>query len=155
MNPARFFRTSRDGPPVPMGHLHTVPIRDAFAVHVPVLRWTWGSGTPGPGDPPPASASRARVMDVASAGTGQGGSHGPELSRAGASAPRRAAEPLAVAGQVAAGNPALHRAVLAVDRVLRRHRHRVLRDLVHRALPPRAVQLQPGGAALVVAGRLL
>src|SRR6201996_9071597 len=34
-------------------------------------------------------------------------------------------------------------------------RHRVLRDLGPRPLPPLAVRLQPGGAALVLAGRLL
>src|ERR1700735_5847916 len=85
----------------------------------------------------------------------QGGNHETEPPRGGASSPRRAVEPLAVAGQVAAGDPALHRAVLLVDRVRRRHRDRVLRDLVHRALPPLAVRLQSGGAALVVAGRLI
>src|SRR2546423_8069445 len=85
----------------------------------------------------------------------RGGNHGPELPRAGAGSPGRAVEPLALAGQVAAGDPALHRAVLLVDRVRRRHRHRILRDLVHRALPALAVRLQSGGAALVVAGRLL
>src|SRR5438046_9757393 len=81
--------------------------------------------------------------------------HEPQLPRTGANAAGRAVEPLAVAGQVAAGDPALHRAVLLVDRVRRRDRHRVLRDLDHRALPPPAVQLQTGAAALVLAGRVL
>ena len=113
-----------------------------------------GIGTSGPGDPPLA-AHRAAWHGCGIRRRPQGGNHGPELSGAGESPSRRAVEPLAVAGQVAAGDPALHRAVLLVDRVRRRHRHSVLRDLVHRALPPPAVQLQSGGAALVVAGRLL
>src|SRR5947209_910426 len=45
----------------------------------------------------------------------QGGNHGPELPRAGTGAPRRAVEPLAVASQVAAGNPALAYAALMTD----------------------------------------
>src|SRR5690348_3425710 len=47
----------------------------------------------------------------------QGGNYGPELSGGGARSPGRAVEPLAVDLQVAAGDPALHRAVLLVDRI--------------------------------------
>ena len=99
--------------------------------------------------------SCAGVMDVASACTNEEEAMDQSYPVQVTSAAGRAVEPLAVAGQVAAGDPALHRAVLLVDRVRRRHRHRVLRDLVHRPLPPLAVRLQPGGAALVLAGRLL
>src|ERR1700735_2679206 len=66
----------------------------------------------------------------------QGGNHETEPPRGGASSPRRAVEPLAVAGQVAAGDPALHRAVLLVDRVRPRHPHRVLCESVYPAPHP-------------------
>ena len=65
------------------------------------------------------------------------------------------AQPLAVAGQVAPRHPALHRAVLPVDRLRRRHRHRLLRDPLHRPLPARDVRLQRRRPALELAGGLL
>ena len=66
-----------------------------------------------------------------------------------------AAQPRALAGQVAAGDPALHRALLPLDRLRRRERDRVLRDPVHRPLPAGAVRLQRRRPALVLARRLL
>ena len=69
--------------------------------------------------------------------------------------PRPRPEPRPVAGQVAAGHPALHRARLLVDRLRRRQRHRLLRHPVHRSLPTWALRLQRRGAPLELAGRLL
>ena len=66
-----------------------------------------------------------------------------------------AAQPRALARQVAAGDPALHRARLPLDRVRRRERGRLLRDPLHRPLPAGAVRLQRRRPALVVARRLL
>ena len=63
--------------------------------------------------------------------------------------------PLAVAGQVAAADPALRRAGLPVAGLRRRHRRRVLRDPGHRPLPAGAVRLQRRRAALDLAGALL
>ena len=51
--------------------------------------------------------------------------------------------------------PHVHRAVLPVGRVRRRHRDRLLRDPVHRALSAVAVRLQRRRHALVLAGALL
>ena len=64
-------------------------------------------------------------------------------------------QPRSVAGQVAAGDPALHRVVLPVDRLRRRDVHRLLRHPLHRALSPGPVRLQRRRAAVELAGRLL
>ena len=66
-----------------------------------------------------------------------------------------AAEPLALAGQVVARDSALHRALLPVDRVRRRERHRLLRDPLHGPLPEGAVRVQRRRPSLVVARWLL
>ncbi len=65
------------------------------------------------------------------------------------------AEPLAVARQVAARDPALHRARVPLARVRRAERDRVLRDPVHRPVPALDLRLQRRRAALDVAGRVL
>ena len=64
------------------------------------------------------------------------GAEGPSRHRL----PRRRAgpEPLAATRQVVPRDPALHRAALLVDRRLRRGRHRLVRDPVHRPLSARA-----------------
>ena len=67
--------------------------------------------------------------------------------------PRRRA--LALARQVAARDPALHRAPRPLVRPLGPDRGRVLRDPLHRPLPARDLRLQPGRAALDVARLLL
>ena len=59
----------------------------------------------------------------------------PYLPSAARGPARGRAQPLAVARQVAARDPALHRARLPVDRVLRADGGRVLRDPLHRPLP--------------------
>ena len=68
---------------------------------------------------------------------------------------RGASEPLAVAGEVVPAHPALHRLGLPLDGLRRRDRGRVLRHPDHRSLPTGPLRLQPRGAAMVVAGRLL
>ena len=55
---------------------------------------------------------------------------------------RSAAEPMAVAREVDLADPALHRARGLVARVLGGHRHRRVRDPVHRPLSARALRLQ-------------
>ena len=57
---------------------------------------------------------------------------------------------MAVACEVVACDPALRRACLPVDRVLRAQRRRVLRDPVHRSLSEGDFRVQPGRAALDV-----
>src|SRR4051812_23829135 len=61
----------------------------------------------------------------------------------------------AVADQVAAADPALHRAVLPLAGVLRGDRDRLLRDPVHRALSEVTVRLQRRRDALALEGALL
>src|SRR4051794_19734302 len=68
---------------------------------------------------------------------------------------RPATVPLAVAGQVAAVDPALHRALLPVGGLLRGRCDRVLRDPVHRSLSAELIRLQRRRAALELAGALL
>ena len=68
---------------------------------------------------------------------------------------RRAAQPLALAREVAAGDPALHRARDPLVRVLRPHGDRVLRDPLHRPLPARDLRVQRRRPALDVARGLL
>src|SRR4051794_10697851 len=63
--------------------------------------------------------------------------------------------PRAVADQVAAAHPPPGRADLPLAGLLRGHRDRLLRDPVHRPLPPAPVRLQRRRAALDLAGALL
>ena len=65
----------------------------------------------------------------------------------------RAAQPLALAGQVAARDPALHRARFLWIAFCRPDGRRVLRDPLHRALPARDLRLQRRRPALDLAGR--
>ena len=68
---------------------------------------------------------------------------------------RPPAQPLAVARQMAAGDPARHRARVPVDRLPRAVAGRVRRDPVHRPLPARDLRLQRRRAALDLARGLL
>ena len=63
--------------------------------------------------------------------------------------------PLALAREVGARDPALHRARVPLAHAARADRDRVLRDPLHGPLPARDLRLQPRGHALDVAGRLL
>src|SRR5215469_13231330 len=56
----------------------------------------------------------------------------------------RSPEPVAAADQVAAGDPALHRAVLPQHRLIHRGDRGVVRDLDHRPLPQGLVRLRRG-----------
>ena len=87
---------------------------------------------------------------------------GPAVVESGAMTPvspaaRRRARPsaqsLAVAGEVAAGDPALHRARVPVDRVRRAVAGGARRDPLHRPLSARDLRLQPRRAALDLARR--
>ena len=64
-------------------------------------------------------------------------------------------QPLAVAVQVAAGHPALHRAGLPVAGLRGAERGGLLRHPVHRPLPPQHLRVQRRRAALELAGGLL
>ena len=68
---------------------------------------------------------------------------------------RPGTEPLALARQVAARDPALHRAGVPLARLRRPHVRRVLRDPLHGPVPKGHVRLQRRRAALDVAGRVL
>src|SRR5437868_11543126 len=65
-----------------------------------------------------------------------------------------AAQPRALAGQVAAGDPALRRPLLPLDRLRGSQRARLLRDPLHRPLPEGVVRLQRRRPPLVMARRL-
>ena len=69
--------------------------------------------------------------------------------------PRSATEPLALACEVAARDPALHRAVLPLDRLRRADDRRLLRDPVHRSLSAGHLRFQRRRAALDLARLVL
>src|SRR5918996_5201157 len=68
---------------------------------------------------------------------------------------RSRAQPLALASQMAARDSALHRPALSVHRLRAADDRGLLRDSLHRAVPPLDLRLQPRRAALGVARRFL
>ena len=99
----------------------------------------------------PARVGPVRLpLDGSGAGSATAG-----ISPASSGHARLRPEPLALARQVAAGDPALRRALLPLARLPGADGGRVLRDPRHRPLPTRDLRLQRGGAALDLAGGLL
>ena len=109
---------------------------------------------------PAASRDTHRHRSSSYARPCRGSERRPDVRRPVISRPRRGqargrAEPLALARQVAARDPALRRARVPLDRVLPAQRGRVLRDPVHGPLPAVALRLQRRRPSLDVARRLL
>ena len=136
-----------DAPQLARGHARRQPPRELLAIDQPVGLWVAAD-----------DRGRERIhRDKIRRGGERRRSrkHTRAISPQARGAARPLAEPLAVARQVAARDPALRCSLLPLGGVRRDDRRRVLRDPLHGSLSARDLRLQRRRAALDVAGGLL